>query len=468
LTAQFSFQTGSGSSREGIGASLDQHGEMYPVFMQLYQTNPLGSVVLRNNENAEIRNVRMFFRAAGYTASEFPCGTLPIIPRGRTAQLPLYADFSPDVLRFTDTGRIIGELVIRYTFLGQERETVRAVTVATNNRNMIIDGDIAAFAAFVSPTSPETLDFARFIAGQARANPRTGHNQNMQYAIWLLEGLRASGIRLGETYSSGNEAQYPAETLSYSTGNSRDLALLFATALESVAIPAAFISVSSGEGATGRGQSGERVSGSEFLVAVNLGIRQSAAETLFNGTDKILIVNDEVWLPLSMKEFNNGFIACWTGAASILNRAFEKGEFVDFVIVQDAWSFYPPAPLPELGRSKIRTDNAVALREVNRATQTYITQEINPLINRQTGINTAAGINRLGILYIRAGRIAEGKAAYERAAGMGSIPAMTNRGNIALTENDFAAAERWFNQALRQDPENRAAKSGLDKIQGNR
>ena len=267
----------------------------------------------------------------------------------------------------------------------------------------------------------------------------------------VLEGLRASGIRLGETYAANNEAQYPAETLSYGIGNSRDLALLFASALESVAIPAAFIQTEN-----------------DFLVVVNLGIRPVAAETLFNGTDKILIVNDEVWLPLSMKEFNNGFIACWTGAATTLNKAFEKGEFVDFVIVQDAWSFYPPAPLPELGRSKIRTDNAVALREVNRATQTYITQEINPLINKQTGINTAAGINRLGILYIRAGRIAEGKAAYERAAGMGSIPAMTNRGNIALAENDFAAAERWFNQALRQDPENRAAKSGLDKIQGNR
>ena len=124
LTAQLSIQTGSAANREGVNATLNQYGEVYPVFMQLYQNNPIGSVILRNNENAEIRNVRLFFRASGYTASEFPSGSVLIIPRGRSAELPLYADFSPDILRFTDTGRILGELVIRYTFLGQEREKI--------------------------------------------------------------------------------------------------------------------------------------------------------------------------------------------------------------------------------------------------------------------------------------------------------------------------------------------------------
>jgi Tfp pilus assembly protein PilF len=51
---------------------------------------------------------------------------------------------------------------------------------------------------------------------------------------------------------------------------------------------------------------------------------------------------------------------------------------------------------------------------------------------------------------------------------MGSVPAMTNRGNLALIEKDYAAAERWFRQALERDPENAAALRGVEKINAQR
>ena len=474
LTVQFTFQAGSSSGREGLSVNFDQYEEMFPVFMQLYQKNPIGSVVIHNTGNAEIRNVSLSFRAEGYTASEFPCGTVSLIPRGRSAELPLYADFSPEVLRFTDKGRILGELVIRYRFLGQERETAWAVSVATHNRNMVSSivtsgavtgdavtgSDAAALAAFISPTSPETLDFSRFVAGLSRANRRIGHNQNMQYSIWLLEGLRASNIRFGETYASPNEAQFPAETLAFKTGGSRDLALLFSAGLEGVGISSAFIQTED-----------------DFLVAANLRIGQSAAETLFYGTEKILIINEEVWLPLSMNAFNEGFMAAWTQGALLLDQVFTEGREASFVILEEAWAYYPPAPLPELEGSLIRTDTEAAAVEVGKAMQAYVIQEINPLImqtfsqyeaSRQDLIGRAAALNRLGILYTRAGEIDIGKAAYEQAAWMGSVPAMTNRGNLALIERDFAEAEQWFAMALSFDSENRTALRGMERVQGSR
>ena len=455
LTAQFTFQTGKGTRREGVNAILEQSEAVYPAFMQLYQSYPIGTVTVSNNENAEIRDVRLSFRASGYTASEFPCGAASLIPRGRNVELPLLADFSPDILLFTDSGRIMGDLVICYRFLGQERETVRAVTVATHNRNTITIGDASALAAFISPTSPETLDYAKYIAGLSRANRRTGHNQNMQHAIWLLEGLRASNIHLGKTYTDETEAQFPSETLSFRTGSNRDLALLFASGLEGVGIQSAFIQTAD-----------------DFLVAMNLEVSQSASETLFSDSKKILVIDNNVWLPLSMSAFNEGFMACWTQGVGILQRAIAAEGSVNFVMVDDAWASYPPAPLPALGRNVVRTDMEAATREVNRVMQSYIDQEITPLIRKVSGEQGAAGNaasqNRLGILYARAGRTAEAKAAYERAAGLGSVPAMTNRGNLALSEKDNVTAERWFRQALNRDSQNSVALRGLEKIAGNR
>jgi tetratricopeptide (TPR) repeat protein len=227
--------------------------------------------------------------------------------------------------------------------------------------------------------------------------------------------------------------------------------MLFAGCLESVSIPSAFVQMEN-----------------DFLVAVSLNIDQSAAETLFNGTGKILIINGKVWLPLSMSAFNEGFTAAWTRAVKMLNENFQAGKQADFVMVGEAWAVYPPAPLPEQGGRVIRTDANIAAREVNRVIQQYITQEIQPIVNQvQTQINanpTAASYNRLGIVQVRAGRMAEGKANYERAAGMGSIPAMTNLGNLALIERDYIVAERWFKQALAKDSKNSAAIRGLEQV----
>jgi Tfp pilus assembly protein PilF len=45
---------------------------------------------------------------------------------------------------------------------------------------------------------------------------------------------------------------------------------------------------------------------------------------------------------------------------------------------------------------------------------------------------------------------------------------MTNRGNAALLEKDYAGAERWFRQALEAQPDNAAALRGLGQAAADR
>jgi len=447
LTAQLTFHAGNRTG-EAVSAIFVPYESVYPAFMQTYKNNPIGNIVISNNENAEIRDVRVSFRAGDYTSAEFRCGTLSVIPRGRRANVPLLADFSNEILRFTGSSQINGEIIIRYKLLGQERTSEQAITVAVHDRNRVAEGDAAAFVAFISPTAPETLEFARAVMGLERLSRRTGHNPNLSYATWLLETIRASQFRIANDQLTENRVQFPSETLLFRSGTSRDLALLYAACLAGVGIGSAFIQTES-----------------ELLVAVSLGVNQSAAETLFNGTGRIIIVNDTVWLPLSMNAMNDGFMAAWNRAVTVLNRAFATGGMADFAAVEAAWGYYPPALMYELGRPGIRIDNAAVSREVNRFVQLYITQELNPIIQRISAQTTSAvQQNRLGILFARAGRIPESKTAYERAANMGSVAAMTNRGNLALAERDFATAQRWFNQALAREPQNAAALRGLERV----
>jgi tetratricopeptide (TPR) repeat protein len=454
LTAQIIIELkGGGERAEGISLAINQEDAVYPAYLGLYQSNPAATLVIRNNESAEIRNLRISFRAGNYTASEFPCGNIERLGKGQSIEMPLYADFSPALLEFTESGRIIGEVVARYTMLGASRESVRSASVQVHNRNTAIGGG-EVLAAFVSPTASETLEYAKAVVGMARTSRRYGLNQNVQFVIWLYESLRAAGVGLREEAENA-EAQYPPQTLAYKSGASRDIALLYAALLEASGISSALVPL---EG--------------DYIVAVSLNINEAAAATLFNGTDNILIVNNTVWLPLSMKALPSGFSASWTNAAKSLGEAFAAGESVDFIVVADAWAKYPPAAFPALGVRIGQPDSAALGKAAEAALNAYVASDITPLITqtqRQIQAGPAAALyNRLGILQIRAGRLADAKASFERAAGMGSAAAITNRGNIALQEKDYSGAERWFRQALSADSENAAAKRGLEQTLGAR
>jgi hypothetical protein len=452
ITLQFNIQTSQESG--AVEAETSQSEPVYPVFLSLYQKSEAAGLTIVNRENAEIRDVRVSFLASPYTASEYPCGTIPFIPRGRSAEIPLYADFAPELLRFTENGRITGNVIIRYRFLGKERQIAQTAAIRVYNRNYFPQhseaSDVSALAAFISPTSPEILEFSKYITGLARNGWRLGLNQNMQYAAWLYEGLRAAGIGVKEDQE--HKIQFPAETLVYRSGGVRDLALLYAAVLEASGISAAFIPVED-----------------DFIVAVDLDLSGKAAETLFDGTENILILDDAVWLPVSMASLESGFDAAWHGAIEKLDGYFVSGKTVEFTNMEAAWGIFPPAPFSALGVRITNPGATLVAFGAGEAMSRYIDSEIGPLLEKQESLVRAgsrpANYNRLGILLVRAGRLDEAAEAYGKAAGMGSIPAMTNLGSLALNKKDYAAAERWFNQVLSMEPGNEPAKQGLQRAQ---
>jgi tetratricopeptide (TPR) repeat protein len=235
------------------------------------------------------------------------------------------------------------------------------------------------------------------------------------------------------------------------------MGLLYAAALETAGIPAAIIPLEGSEGSPD----------GDFVVAYYLGVNQAEAELLFNGLEKALVIDDEVWMPLSMNAFNEGFTAAWDGAVEALDKAFADGVEANFIMLENAWGTYPPAPLPAQGGA-VRVSGGNLAQAADNVIRQYINREIQPQVQnvqRQIAAGpTAALYNRLGILRVRAGQTADAKTAYEEAAGMGSVPAMTNRGNLALIEKDYPTAERWFRQALAREPENAAARRGMEKI----
>lgn len=455
------------SSRRGDGnvtAVLEQYEPLFPLLYRVYSTTSIGTATVRNEESAEVRNLSLHFRAENYTAALIPTGAAPRLRRNESITFPVHAEFSERLQDFTEDGVIRGELVIRYELLGMERVAHQTVTLSVYNRNSVRWSDPAVLASFISPNSPEVLDYSRYIVGFARNHLRSGLNQNMQFAMFLLEGLTVGGMRHSNDdttpyriYRNNPERldyiQYPFETLSYRMGDYDDLGILYAAVLESVGIRTAMIPLAD-----------------DFIVAFSLDIDGRQAEALFSDTDRLLTIDNEIWMPLSFSAMREGFVNSWAAAIGSLDTAIARGENVELVVTKDAWVDYPPSGIR--GRqvefpkpSEVAVERAVELNMLR-----YIATQFGPRIREiERRIQTSGGSvslhNQLGLLYVRAGLYDDARSQLLEATAMGSVTAMVNLGNIDLLERNYDAARTWFERVLDRQPNNGTALNGIRRIE---
>ena len=117
LSLRLSAHAGSGTSRSSISVKIIQESDVYPVYSSVYEYEPFGTIIIKNNDGAELRNVHVSFRAGKYTSGAKLCGTAARVNRHKKEEFPLYANFSDTILKSTENGKISGEVVIEYDFL---------------------------------------------------------------------------------------------------------------------------------------------------------------------------------------------------------------------------------------------------------------------------------------------------------------------------------------------------------------
>lgn len=441
-----------------------QDESVFPLFHTVYKSVPVGTITVLNNETAEIRNVVVKFRAENYTSSELECGRIKSLRKHNTADIDLYADFSDNILQFAEAGKVPGELVIEYELLGQKRYTVSQVIIPVYNRNQVRWTDNEVIASYISTKSQEVLEFSKYVVGIARNHLRSGLNRNMQFAMYLFEGIRLAGIshvvdndtpyvEYHKEASKLDYIQYPFQTMLYKTGDCDDLGILFMALLESVGIQAAYIPM-----------------GDDFLVCFNTGIKASKADSFFDGYDRFIAIGEEVWIPLAMSSIREGFVNCWYKAITDLQMAAEYWLPVDVISLEEAWLSYPPAGFSSGQEIDIKPEESALVSATEIDLSRYITTEFGPRIAAVQAQIRAKGpsvelYNALGLLYVRAGMYSSAVPVYEQSAKMGSASAMNNLGNICSLQKKYELALAWYQKALEVDPENKTAKKGVARMQ---
>ncbi|MCR4899462.1 MAG: tetratricopeptide repeat protein [Treponema sp.] len=460
----FTYRLDTVKSSGSVSATAEFDDNVFPLLYTIYKENSFGTLHISNDETAEIKNVRVSIRANDYTASELECGVIPVIRKHRTESIPLTADFSDAILQFSENGQIPAEVVINYELLGQKRTSVSQIIIPVYNRNQMRWADPAVLASYVSASSQEVMEFSKYLVGVARRYLRSGLNRNMQFAMYVYEGMRLGGIRTEadsstpyDTYhlqpSELDYIQYPYQTMLYKYGDKDDVGILLMSLLESVGIESAFITTKD-----------------DFIVLFNTEIDADNVQTYFDGSDRVVIPDGHIWIPLSMKVFEQGFINSWYNAVDEIMQLYENDEEYNYVGITDAWATYPPASISTGDTINLESSEKTVAEIVETDISRYITAEFGPQIaavqNRILKEGASVGLyNQLGMLYVRAGMYSSAIPVYQLSAKMGSIPAMNNLGNIASLQKKYDEAMSWYKKVLELDPENATAKSNLARIQ---
>ncbi len=459
VVASFVADMGLGS-RSGEGRMALESSDSNPIFPIVaphYAFNPIGTLTFRNVESAEIRNVEVWFEVDGYTSGPALCAEIPYLRRGGIATVPIFARFSDQVMTVSETVRVSGRMTVRYELLGEPRTSRNETTVVIMHRNALTWEDPRTLAAFVSPNDPAVLDSTRYVAGLVRPAVLPELDTNLQYAMGVFEGLRLSGIAWSPDpqtpYAGARTAgtavsyvQYPHQTLGFRGGDSDDIAVLYAAALESIGIPSALIPLDT-----------------EVLVAFRMSGSEAATRSGFLEPRDFLFTDGEAWVPLRVSLLRDGFLRAWSEGAALAKAGDVSAEFSR---LSDAWRSYPPVAVPGITVATRRPAEAQLLTAFTNVLTLVVDREVNPRAERLRASFGADGgnarqRNHLGVMYARYARYAEALEEFKAAEALGHAGAVLNIGNVAFLMGDFESAIVWYEKAAVILPANTAALVGL-------
>ncbi len=436
---------------------------IFPIFYSHYDKSPIGRVRVENRESGSIRDVRVSLFIKQFMDQPKLCAVIPVMKRNESVEVPIYALFTDQVLKLTESARSSAEIIIEYSYLDSPRRAGVGETVRINHRNALTWDDDRKAAAFVSAKDPAVLRYSKYAAGLIRESSKIDMNQNLRFTMGLFEALRLYGMNyvvdpttpykeLSQSADALDFLQFPNQTLIYKGGDCDDLSILFCSILESVGIKTAFITVPG-----------------HIYMAFSLDMDEKEAATVFTNMGDLIVRDGTVWMPLEITLVNDGFLKAWQiGAKQWIDNSAR--ESVAFLPIHDAWKDYEPVGIPGEDTRIVLPAPEQVVGAYNEALAKFINREIQPKADRLrseilTSGNQPRHVNRLGVLYARFGMLDEAKAEFEKAGRQGYGPALTNLGNIAYLQKKYTDAVAYYQRALGSAGNNGAALIGIARAQ---
>ncbi len=463
---------------------------LFPSRFGHYQSQAVGHVVLRadeaekGTEGEDPRDIKVSVFIPGFMSLPSET-TFDKLPGGTEVKVPVRLTLQAEkVFGVDENTPAQAKVELSFTSGKSTVKSSRVVPLIVFDRNAIDWSSPQSIASFVTFREESIKTLARkAISAREKENLPEG----VRDAAALFNALRLQKLKyLKDPINPFRSrrldyVQYPRETLGYRTGDCDDLAVLYASLLESVGVQTAFITTPghilvafklppgvspteitydpdlylevepSPAGITGDAKSAVR--GTAF--------RADSASELF--LVKPASASGDIWIPVETTSLNRSFSDAWQRGAREVNRfkgSIEEPGKLALVTTRRAWASYPAVSLPR-DVKEIPLDVAALertldqdSREIGRLRDRSYRTRLAQLKKRvrRNGKDTPLR-NDYAVLLARGGELAKSSGELGRALDANPTDAgtLTNLGNVRLLQGKFPEAVDLYHKALKQD-----------------
>jgi hypothetical protein len=425
---------------------------VFPVLFKHYENHPIGSLAIENTGKVKAENVRVTLFVHNYM--DVPRDSvLPFtLEAGEQRKVDLKALFNERMLDVTEATMVTAEVAVEFNVGKSNYVDRRPFSLRMWDRNAITWDDDRKVAAFVTAKDPVLLSMTRTVSGIATNQGSRSVSEQFRKAMAMYYAVIQAGVsyvvdprtpyaQLSALRTSVDFLQFPRQTLEYRGGDCDDLTTLYCAMLESVGVDTAFITVPG-----------------HIYPAFSLGVPATEARKHSRRIEDLLILEDEVWVPVEITALKDGFLKAWELGAKQWREHAGLGQ-ARLYKVHDAWKIYEPVGLPgsplsvpQLNPEQLATIFLGELvRHIDREIQEQVVQ-IQAEI-RRTG-NDPRQINRLGVLYASFGLYEKAMAEFDRVLQRQEYtPVLVNLGNIHFLQRNYDLALQYYERAARREPE---------------
>jgi hypothetical protein len=281
--------------------------DIYPAYQQFYTTFPIALVSVENLAGHPIE-VNINGLVKGYSQRKKESGFISV-KAGETKDIPVTVYFNRKLLEHNGDDTVILDMEVEVRTATMHRETLSA-PIVIHSRNAW-NGDMAMLPRFLTPEAEEVRSFSgKVVLGLG--NVETGL-ENFSRASALFDALSAMNIRYlpdpNIPFYQDDRVQFAEETLQIRSGDCDDLAVLYASLLESVGIETAFVEVQNPDAEL-----------AHIYLLFNSGLT-AADGFLLTDNEKRYILRENstgqsmIWIPVETTLLAEGFQQAWNTAA---------------------------------------------------------------------------------------------------------------------------------------------------------
>jgi len=429
-----------------------------PIFSALYAhynnvKNKIGKVTIRNKSGQPLENARVTFSIKDYTRKP------AIYWQGRLDTMltdaDLYANFNENLLH-TDQKEtyLTGEVKVVYRYKNRSFPAKASVNVYLLGNQAIRWDQPERVAAFITPEDSLVRSFATSVNRDYRFNMAQWFlKRELADAIELYEALRAYHVAPtpdpNATYATATRDGFYIDTILFPDGllskpktqrkgDCEDLAVLYASLLESIGIQTALL----------------KTTGHIFMM-FNTGIPAVHRFQLPVKDSLLVAARGQLWLPVETTLIRSPFVQAWeTGAESY--HSAKKLRDLEIIFTQDARQRFPSVTHAPTRRVWHEFPDSIQVQKLMSGDLDRVVQLKDQFIRKnflavlKVHPDSLELRNRLGCLYVGLSKFDAARREFETVltADPGNAAALNNLGNLYFIDGELARARQNYEKCL--------------------